>query len=162
MDKVDKEAMVTIEYVMRSRLPEGAAKERPQETIEFVYGVDRQVSSLETALQGARVGDTFEVEIPPAEVFGEHDPDLVKEIPKKGLIKQRLKQGQFYRQMKKGSLVSFKVLEVGPDSVVADFNKPMAGIVVSMDVEVLAIRKANQKEIEMAQRRQFQKTIGCG
>jgi FKBP-type peptidyl-prolyl cis-trans isomerase SlyD len=162
MDKVDKDAMVTIEYTMRSRLPQGTVKERPQETIEFVYGVDRQVPSLEAALQGARVGDRFEVEVPPAEVFGEHDPELVREIPKKDLIKQRLKQGQFYRQMKKGSLVSFKVLEVRPDSVVADFNKPMAGIAVSMEVEVLAIRKAKPREIETAQRSQFQKTIGCG
>jgi FKBP-type peptidyl-prolyl cis-trans isomerase SlyD len=162
MDKVDKETMVAIEYAMRSRLPEGTVKEHAQETIEFVYGVDHQVPSLEAALYGARVGDRFEVEVPPAEVFGEHDPELVREISKKGLIKQRLKQGQFYRQMKKGSLVSFKVLEVRPDSVVADFNKPMAGIAVSMEVKVLAIRKANQEEIEMAQRSQFQKTIGCG
>ena len=103
MDKVDTEAMVTINYVMQSRLPKGSVKERSQETIEFVYGVDRQVPSLETALYGARVGDTFEVKVPPSELYGEHDSELVRVIPRKGLITQRLKQGQFYRQMKKGS-----------------------------------------------------------
>jgi FKBP-type peptidyl-prolyl cis-trans isomerase SlyD len=50
--------------------------------------------------------------IPPAEIYGEHDPRLIAQIPRKGLLKQRLVQGQYYRQMKKGKLISFKVLDI--------------------------------------------------
>jgi FKBP-type peptidyl-prolyl cis-trans isomerase SlyD len=102
------------------------------------------------------------IDIPASEIYGEHDPELIREIPKEGLIKQRLKKGQYYRQMKKGSLVSFKLLENRPQSVLADFNKPMAGIRVSMDLEVTAVREAAGSEIDAAMEAQIKKSIGCG
>ena len=130
---------------------------------------DRRVASkivlrrdLEQALDGAKVGDRFTVRIPAQEIYGEHDPALIREIPKAGLIKQRIKPGQFYRQMKKGCLVSFKVLEMRPETVLADFNRPMAGISVTLDVEILGVRRASSEEIESAREAQIKKSIGCG
>jgi hypothetical protein len=38
----------------------------------------------------------------------------------------------------------------------------MAGISVSMDVEVMAIRDASDEEIEAAREAQLKKSIGCG
>ena len=162
MDRIEPDCAVTIRYTMRSHLPHETGEKRPEEGIEFIFGIERQVPTLERTLHGARVGDRFSLQIPPSEIYGEHDPGLVREIPKKGLVKQRLRQGCFYRQMKKGTLISFKVLEIGADTVVADFNKPMAGISVSMDVEVVAIRDASAEEIEAAREGQLKKSIGCG
>ena len=162
MDKVQPECAVTIRYVMRSHLTDGTVKERPEEELEFIYGIQRQVPTLEGILEGAVVGDTFSARIPPSEIYGEHDPGLIREIPKAGFIKQRLRAGEFYRQMKKGCLVSFKVLEVKPDTVLADFNEPMAGIAVSIDLEVLGIRKPSEREIEKARDAEFKRKIGCG
>ena len=87
---------------------------------------------------------------------------MTREIPKKDLITQRLKEGQYYRQMKQGCLVSFKVLEVRPETVVADFNEPLAGILVSMALEVLSVRDASREEIETARETQAKKAMGCG
>jgi FKBP-type peptidyl-prolyl cis-trans isomerase SlyD len=153
---------VTMKFVMRSHLPDGTVKERPEETIEFIFGVERQPASLEKALEHARPGDKIQVHIPPDEIYGEYDPILVHEIPKEGLIKNRIKKGQFYRQMKKGALVSFKVLEVRSETVLADFNKPMSGIAASMDLDVLSVREAGKKEIAAAIDAQNKRSIGCG
>ena len=71
------------------------------------------------------------------------------------------KEGQFYRQIKSGHLISFKVLEVKENTLLADFNKPTAGISVTMDLEVLGIRKAGKKETDMAREAQRRKEIGC-
>jgi FKBP-type peptidyl-prolyl cis-trans isomerase SlyD len=95
-------------------------------------------------------------------MYGEYNPALVKEIPKKGLIKQRIQAGQFYRQMKGGSLVSFKILDVKKEKVLADFNGPMAGIWVEMDVEVLDVREAGEEAISAAFEKQAKRDIGCG
>ena len=65
-------------------------------------------------------------------------------------------------QMKMGSLVSFKVLELRPKTVLADFNKPMAGISVSLDVEILEVKEATKKEIDAAIDAQVKRSIGCG
>jgi FKBP-type peptidyl-prolyl cis-trans isomerase SlyD len=161
-ERVKPDWAVKVRYVMRSHLPDGTVKERPSEEMEFIFGVERQVPTLEKALATASVGDRLGLHIPPSEIYGAHDPSLIKEIPKKGLIKQRLKEGQFYRQIKGGALVSFKVLEVRPATVVVDLNPLLAGISVSMDLVVLAVRKATKDEINAAYQAQVKKTIGCG
>ncbi len=162
METIQADKMVTMRYVMKTHLTDGTLKDHPEEEVNFIFGVDRQVPTLEKALEGAGVGQKMNVTIPAAELYGDHDPSLVREIPKKGLIKQRLKAGQFYRQMKKGCLISFKVLETRPDTVLADFNRPLAGIRVSVDLQVLAIREAEKKEIDAAMEAQVKRSIGCG
>ena len=161
MESVQIEKMVTVTYHMMTYLADGTIKDHPEEEITFVYGVERQVPTLERALEGSHVGDRKNVTISPAEIYGEHDPRLISEIPRRGLLKQRLVQGQYYRQMKRGKLISFKVLEILPNTVVADFNDPLAGIEVFMEFEVTAMRDASPEEIEMAREAQVKRRIGC-
>jgi FKBP-type peptidyl-prolyl cis-trans isomerase SlyD len=162
MEQIAKDKMVEMKFRMRTHLLDGSTKERPEETLAFVFGVERQPGALEKALEGAQAGDRMEVHIPPSQIYGEHDPALLHEIPKEGLISQRIKKGRFYRQMKKGTLISFKILEVRPDTVLVDFNKPMAGISASVELEVLSIRKARKEEISAAVESQNKRSIGCG
>ncbi|MBW1997139.1 MAG: FKBP-type peptidyl-prolyl cis-trans isomerase [Deltaproteobacteria bacterium] len=162
VESVARDKKVTIRYQMKTHYPDGSTKERPEVHLSFIYGVERLPPSLERAVEGLGVGQNGKVFIRPEEIYGAHDPSLVREIPKKGLIKQRLKKGQFYRQMKMGSLVSFKVLEIKKDTVIADFNKPMAGIGVSIDLEVLKVEEASRAEIERAMEIEAKKEIGCG
>lgn len=161
-EKIRPGCRVTMRYDMKTRLPDGEVKERRGETAEFLYGVESQVPALEQALEGAEAGDRIVVQIPESELYGEHDPGLIREIPKSGLIKQRIKEGQYYRQMRRGSLVSFKVLEVRPETVVADFNEPMAGISVSMELEVTEVRQSSEQEIAKAREAEVKRRIGCG
>lgn len=161
MERVQADKKVSVKYLMKTRMPDGTIKDQPEREFSFIYGVDRQVPALEQALEGCRRRQKVRVDIPPSEIYGDHDPELIREIPKKGLIKQRVREGRFYRQMKKGSLVSFKVLEIRPETVLVDFNRPMAGISVSLDVEVLDITDASSEEINGAVEAQLRKGIGC-
>jgi FKBP-type peptidyl-prolyl cis-trans isomerase SlyD len=162
METIGIEKRVTLRYVMKSHLPDGTVKEHPEARMSFIFGVDRQVQTLEKVLEGSQEGERKSLTIPASEIYGEHDPTLIREIPKKGLVKQRLKVGQLYRQMKGGTLISFKVLEIRPHSVLADFNRPMAGIEVTMDLEVLKVREAGRSEIDAAMDAQIKRSIGCG
>jgi FKBP-type peptidyl-prolyl cis-trans isomerase SlyD len=162
MESVQLGKRVAVKYRMRTHLVDGTVKDHPEDEMSFIFGVDRQVSSLEKAMEDCRVGDRLSITIPAREIYGEYDPSLTKEIPRKGLIKQRLQEGQYYRQMKQGCLVSFKVLELKPHTVVADFNEPLAGISVSMDLEILALKDASREEIDAAWDAQVKKSIGCG
>jgi len=162
VEKVETDKKVTLQYTMRTHLPDGTTKEQPEEEMTFIFGVDRQAPTLEKALEERTAGAKIRVTIPPSEIYGEHDPSLIREIPRKGLIKQRLKEGRYYRQMKMGSLVSFKVLELRPKTVLADFNRPMAGISASLDGEILGVKEATKKEIDAAIDAQIKRSIGCG
>ena len=162
MDRVEQDCAVTIRFTMTTEISSGVFKERPEDEVRFIFGVEEQVPALEKALEGVEEGQKFSLQIPASEIYGEHDPSLIREIPKEGLIKQRIKEGKFYRQMKMGSLVSFKILEVRPDTVLVDFNRPMAGISASIKGEVVEIRRADKAEIAAAQEAQRKKKIGCG
>ena len=162
MERIQTDKKVTLKYTMRTHLADGTTKEQPEEQMTFIFGVERQAPSLEKALEERSVGDKIHITIPPSEIYGEHDVSLIKELPRKGLIKQRLKEGHYYRQMRMGSLISFRILEIRPKTVLADFNKPMAGISVSLDVEILAVKEATKKEIDAAIDAQVKRSIGCG
>ncbi|MBW2708844.1 MAG: hypothetical protein JRD04_06120 [Deltaproteobacteria bacterium] len=54
------------------------------------------------------------------------------------------------------------MLEIRDDTVLVDFNKPMAGISALMEGEVLAVRQASEAEISKAEENQRKKEIGCG
>lgn len=162
MDKIEQDSAVTIRFTMTTEISPGEFKEPPEDEVRFIFGVEEQVPALEKVLDGAGVGQKFSLKIPASEIYGEHDPSLIREIPKQGLVKQRIKVGKFYRQMKMGSLVSFKILEVRPDTVLVDFNGPMAGISASMRGEVVAISRAGKAEIAAAREDQRRKKIGCG
>ena len=162
MESVQTDKRVTVRYRMRTQLRDGTVKNAPEQEMSFIFGVDRQVPTMEKALEGRRESETLSLTIPAGEIYGEYDPSLTREIPKTGLIKQRVKEGQYYRQMKKGCLVSFKVLEVRPQTVLADFNEPLAGISVSVDLKILSIRDASKAEIDAAHESQLKKSIGCG
>ena len=78
------------------------------------------------------------------------------------LIKQRVREGEYYRQMKMGSLVSFKVLEIRENTVLVDFNEPMAGISARVDGEVVEVRQVSEAEIAEARENHRRGKIGCG
>ncbi len=162
MEKIEKLCAVRIRFETRAQLPEGEIKDPVREEYEFIFGVEHQIPTLEKALEGAMAGHRFSLEIPARELYGEHDPELIRELPKEGLLKQRVREGEFYRQMKMGCLVSFKILEIKADTVMADFNKPTAGISALMEGEVLAVRKAAEDEISTAEENQRKREIGCG
>lgn len=162
MDRIQRDRRVTLKYRMKTHFPDGAVKERAEEQMSFIFGVETQIPTLEKALEGKQAGDRLSLVVPPSEIYGEHDPALILEIPKKGLIKQRLREGQFYRQMKMGSLVSFKVLEIRPTTVLADFNGPLTGIQVSMDLEIVGVRVVSADEIRAAAEAEAKRRIGCG
>jgi len=162
METIGYGKKVKLRYKMQVLLPDGnMAEKKLERVLDFIYGVEEQNKTLEKAIYGARKGDVFHIHIPARELYGERDKNLIREIPKKGLIKQRVKEGQYYRQIKNGALISFKVLKIREDSILADFNPPMAGVSALMDVEILDVKKASESEIETARQIEAKRRIGC-
>jgi len=161
MERIEKLCAVTIGLKISAQLPKGQTQDPVSQEFEFIFGVEHQVPTLEKALDGATAGHQFSLMIPPHELYGDYDAELIREIPKEGLLKQRVREGEYYRQMKMGSLVEFKVLEIKDDTILVDFNKPLAGISALMEGEVLAVRHPSEDEISKAEESQRRREIGC-
>lgn len=153
--------MVTMEFKVKTTGPHGEVTELPPQTSRFVYGVDVQYRSVETALANKTCGDRVQVSVPPDELFGYHDPQLVRELPRSDYKQERLQAGRMYREMRKKSLVQFLVKELREDVVVADFNDPRAGTSAEFDILIKGIREASKDEMRPSCARGPEITCEC-
>jgi len=113
MEELIKEcSRVTIECEMRVVPADGPGPIVRSMKCSFVMGVDVQYPSVEKALMNKKAGDRVKVHIPPEEIYGANDPELVRELPRADYKQERLKPGRMYREIKRRSLVQFMVKEV--------------------------------------------------
>jgi FKBP-type peptidyl-prolyl cis-trans isomerase SlyD len=149
-ERIKECSLTTVECEMRV-VPAGAAEPVVQaQTFSFVMGVDVQYPSVEAALMDRKAGDRVKVRVPPEEIFGAYDPQLVRELPKADFKQDRLKPGRMYREIKRKCLVQFMVKDVRGDVVVADFNDPRAGAWAELDILVKEVRPAKKEEMKPA------------
>lgn len=147
MQRVKECSMVTIDYVIRTTNAHGETAELPAQTARFVLGVDVQFPSVESAVMNKTCGDRFTVYVPPEELYGHPDPELIRELPRKDYKQERLAEGRMYREMKKKTLIQFMVKELRDDIIVADFNDPRAGTSAELDIEIKGVREATPEEM---------------
>lgn len=148
MNEVKECMMVTMEFSIKTKDADGESVETPATTCSFVYGVQAQYKSVEAAIVGKKPGDRVVVCVPPEEIFGTHDENLVRELPRCDYKQDRLKPGKMYREIRKKSLVQFMVKEVRDDVIVADFNDPRAGTCAEFDILIRDVREATKAEMQ--------------
>ena len=84
--QVKEGTIVTIEYKLITTGAYGEKCEVPPATCSFVYGVEAQYPSVETALLNKRPGDRIHVYVPPEEIFGNYDETPFESTSPKQLI----------------------------------------------------------------------------
>jgi FKBP-type peptidyl-prolyl cis-trans isomerase SlyD len=148
MPQVKECMMVTLEYQVSTLSPDGQTAVSSPETCSFVYGVDVQYPSVETALRDKETGDRLRVSVPSEELFGDYEETLVRELPRCDYKQERLQPGKMYREMRKKCLVQFLVKELKDEVIVADFNDPKAGTTAEFDILIKDIREAAKSEMK--------------
>ena len=88
------------------------------------------------------------VTVPPGELFGAYDKELVRELPCCDYKQERLKVGKVYRERRKKCLVQFLVKELRDEVIVADFNDPRAGTTADFDIHIKDLRQATKSEMQ--------------
>jgi FKBP-type peptidyl-prolyl cis-trans isomerase 2 len=98
---------------------------------------------LEKALEGMKVGESKQVTVPPEEGYGTVDKEAFVEVAKDQIPPDAQTVGaQLQGQNASGQQVRARVAEVKDNTVVVDFNHPLAGKTLYFDVRVLNIQQA--------------------
>lgn len=134
----------------------------PSDPEKIVFGVTRgMIAPLEKAIDGAKVGDTFDVLVKSEEAFGPVDPEQVAELEKDifevdgKFDSEVITPGAVVPMMTAdGYRINGIVKEVTDTHVKMDFNHPLAGKDVRFKGEVTEVRDATPEEI--------QPVHGCG
>ena len=147
--KVADGLVVGLDYVLRLDDGEVIDSSKDQEPLEFLQGQRQIVPGLEQSLYGMMLGDEKDVEVAPADAYGESDPDAFELVardvfppdlsltPGMGL---RMRDGS-------GQALDAYVADIRPDGVLLDFNHPLAGETLYFQVKIAALRPATAEEL---------------
>ena len=113
-----------------------------KQPLTYTHGTHQIIPGLEKALEGLAVGDTKEVTVTPADGYGEKDPEALQEVQKKLIPPDALVVGsRLQGKAPDGHMVYPQVAEIKDDTVVLDFNHPLAGKTLHFDVKILDIKQ---------------------
>jgi FKBP-type peptidyl-prolyl cis-trans isomerase SlyD len=148
--KIDKNAFVTIDYLIRMGDQETYPPSGEPEEISFCMGWGSMPPGLEDAMQGLEAGDQKMVHLTPEEAYGEFDQELVMEVPRSDFAPDlELRPGLvFETENDEGHIVYFIVQEIKDDLVVIDFNHPLAGKALEVSFTVRQVRESTPEDLE--------------
>lgn len=128
------------------------AQTEPGDPMEYLHGAENIVPGLEEALTGKRKGDKMSVTLTPDQAYGEYDPDDIDEVPLADVGDMEMGELEVGMVLEveddEGDVYLAFVREIGDETLVLDFNPPLAGKTLTYHVEVLDLRPATEMEIE--------------
>ncbi len=134
-----------------------------KEPLEFVSGKGQIIPGLEQKLVQMSAGQKAEINVPADEGYGQINPEAVQTLPREQFAGIDLQEGMMlYGQGENGQTVQVVVKSFDDNSVVVDFNHPLAGRDLIFDVLVLDIRDATQSEKDSGVVGGSEESCGCG
>ena len=92
------------------------------------HNLGEVIDGLERAVIGFEKGTKKDIVLPVDQAFGARDPEALIEIPKTDLPPESLvPETLIHANGPKGQTINGKVLEVKENTVIVDFNHPLAG-----------------------------------
>ena len=114
----------------------------------FMFGKGQIIPGLESAIANMGIGEKSEVLVKASDAYGDYNEDARQEVPLEQFSGIDLEVGMsLYGQGEDGGTVQVTVKEIGSESVIIDFNHPLAGKDLSFVVLVNNIREASAEEI---------------
>jgi FKBP-type peptidyl-prolyl cis-trans isomerase SlyD len=120
--------------------------------LEFVFGLGQVLPAIERELEGGVVGLERTVHLQADAAYGERDESLIRAVAREEFPADVQEGDRFELEDAHGTILVVRVLAVDPDEIQVDFNHPLAGQAVSVQVKVLAVRPARETEIAAAER----------
>ena len=149
--EIRKDMSVTMEYTVRLKDGSYVKGENAPVSLHFIAGYGQVLPALEERLLGLREGDETEFVILAANAFGERDPSQVRSRTFEDFPEGKdLQPGKWVLATNRetDAQYSYFVKEKTGDSVILDFNHPLAGSDLYYRVKVKRVRPAMKEELE--------------
>ena len=109
--------------------------------LDVILGSGGVIAGFDAALTGMEVGQKKTVKIPMDQAYGNHNAEMVMQMPKSQIppdlkpeIGDKLQVGG-----SAGEVMQVEVLDIDDDFIVLDANPPLAGKDLTFDLELVAI-----------------------
>lgn len=132
---------VSLEYTLRLEDKTVLESNVGKEPVTYRHGAHEIVPGLERSLEGLVKGDTKHIVVKSADGYGDVDEKAVQEVKKSMIPEGARKVGaQLEAKSPDGQSMFPRVTEVREETVILDFNHPLAGKTLIFDVTVLDVK----------------------
>lgn len=114
---------------------------RGADPLEFAMGQGQLIPGFEKAVEDLALGESCTVTLSPDEAYGDVDPAMIQEVPRHMMPEGvDLQIGMILQgRADDGRVDNFTVVSLSEESVRLDANHPLAGKVLTFDIELVEI-----------------------
>lgn len=133
-------SVVSFEYTLSDENGEVLQSNKGKEPVTYTHGQHEIIPGLEKGLSAMEINEEKSILVKPEEAYGQVDPQGFKEVPKSDIPTTELEVGTpLNARGPQGEELLIHVSEVKDETVVLDFNHPLAGKTLNFDVKVVDI-----------------------
>jgi len=136
---VSKGKVVSLEYTLKLDEKQVVDTNVGKDPLNYTQGTNQIIRGVEKAVEGMKVGETKHVILVPADGYGTINPKAFQEVPKEKLPKAIKVGTQLHGKDAKGRTIEPIVSEIRDKTVLLDFNHPLAGKTLFLDVRVVNV-----------------------
>ncbi|MEA3457281.1 MAG: peptidylprolyl isomerase [Candidatus Thermoplasmatota archaeon] len=142
MTAVEKGNTIKVEYT--GRLEDGTVfdtSDNREEPLKFTVGEQKLIKGFDDAVVGMKEGEEKEVTIPPEEAYGQHNTELIRELPRSAFPEdQDVQPGMmFMMTLQDGREIPVRIAKVSDGQVTVDLNSPLAGKTLIFTIKIVEI-----------------------
>ena len=138
-ETVSKGKVISLEYTLKLEGNQVVDTNVGKDPLTYTQGTNQIVPGVESALEGMTVGQAKHVVVAPSDGYGDRNPNAFHEVPKEKVPKDILVGTQLRGKDTAGRDVRPIVTEIKDDTVLLDFNHPLAGKTLFFDLKVVNI-----------------------
>ena len=161
-EKTKKKDFIELEYtgknrtnneVFDSNILEEAKKLNPKVTevkpLVICIGENFVVKGLDDFLEGKEIGKKYNLKLTPEQAFGKRDSKLIRLIPMKMFLEQKIYPQPGMTLALDNNLV--KIVSVSGGRVLVDFNNPLAGKDIEYDLKIRGLVSDDKEKVNALQ-----------
>ncbi len=142
--QIKKNSVVSFHYTLNDGDGKLLDTSAGKDAFAYIHGGGMIVPGLEERLDGAKAGDSMQVEVEASKGYGEIDPSLVQRVPLDKFGGQTVEEGM---QFQTPDHRVWSVMQVADGNVVLNGNHPLAGVTLHFNVEIVDVREATADEL---------------
>ena len=146
--RIETDTVVALELEIADLEGRELLRSEAERPMVYLHGRGTLSPGLERALEGESPGAEVDVTLPPADAFGEHDPERVEYLDRSRFpADAELEIGQqFGAHDEQGAEVVLWITGIEGDQVTVNANHPLAGHTLRFRARVVAVRAATDAE----------------
>lgn len=138
-DTVSNGKVISLEYTLKLEDGQVVDTNVGQDPLTYTQGANQIIRGVEAAIEGMGVGQAKQAVVSPQEGYGDPDPNAFHEIPKNKVPEEARVGTQLHGKDSSGREIRPIVSAIKEDTVLLDFNHPLAGKTLYFELKVLSI-----------------------